>query len=50
MPMALSTWLRIWMVIASKNNCTPPGTSVEVTLARRKNAIAITITAAIAVE
>ncbi|MEQ0765114.1 hypothetical protein ABLN67_13135 [Mycobacterium tuberculosis] len=23
------------MVIASKNNCTPPGTSVEVTLARR---------------
>ena len=34
-PMALSTWLRIWIVIASKNNCTPPGTSVDVTLERR---------------
>ena len=48
MPIALSIWLRIWMVIASKNNCTPPGTPVEVTLARRKNASPMTMTAAIA--
>src|SRR6478735_3480071 len=38
------------MVSASQNNCTPPGTPVEVTLARRKNASAMTITAAIKVE
>ena len=50
MPIALSIWLRICTVIASKNNCTPPGTPVDVTLARRKNASAITITAAIAVD
>src|SRR6202158_6543666 len=49
-PMALSIWLRIWTVMASKNNCTPPGTSVEVTLARRKNASAMTMTAATAVD
>ncbi len=48
MPIALSIWLRIWTVIASKNNCTPPGTPVEVTLARRKNARPMTMTAAIA--
>src|SRR5271156_6690832 len=46
MPIAPSIWLRIWMVIASKNNCTPPGTPLEVTLARRKNASAMTMTAA----
>src|ERR1700721_1193926 len=44
-PIADSIWLRIWMVIASKNNCTPPGTPVEVTLARKKNASAMTMTA-----
>src|ERR1700712_2419959 len=38
------------MVMASKNSCTPPGTPVEVTFARRKNANAITISAAMAVE
>src|SRR5574337_859352 len=48
MPIALSIWLRLPTVTASKNNCTPPGTPDEVTLARRKNASAITITAAIA--
>ena len=50
MPIALSIWLRIWTVIASKNNWTPPGTPVEVTLARRKNASPMTMTAAIADE
>src|ERR1700745_2977700 len=45
-PIADSIWLRIWMVIASKNNCTPPGTPVEVTLDRKKNASAMTMTAA----
>ena len=50
MPMAVSIWSRIWMVIASQNNCTPLGTPVEVTLARRKKASAMTITAAIAVD
>ena len=35
--------------MASQNSCTPPGTPVDVTLARKKNASAITITAAIAV-
>src|ERR1700721_3906714 len=44
-PIADSIWLRIWIVIASKNNCTPPGTPVEVTLARKKNARAMTMTA-----
>src|SRR3954464_2745193 len=37
------------MVMASKNSCTPPGTPVEVTLARRKNASAMTTTAAMLV-
>ena len=32
MPIAASTCWRIWMVMASKNSCTPPGTPVEVTL------------------
>ncbi len=50
MPMAASTWSRIWMVMASQNSWTPPGTPVEVTLAFRKNASAMTIAAAIAVE
>src|ERR1700756_2094120 len=45
-PIADSIWLRIWIVIASKNNCTPPGTPVEVTLDRKKNARAMTMTAA----
>ena len=45
-PIAASIWLRIWMVIASKNNCTPPGTPLEVTLARKKNASPMTMTAA----
>ena len=49
MPIAASICLRIWMVMASQNSCTPPGTPVEVTLARRKNASPMTITAAIAV-
>ncbi len=49
-PIALSTWLRIWMVIASKNNCTPPGTPVDVTLARRKKARAMTMAPAMAVD
>ena len=49
MPIAASIWSRSWTVIASQNSCTPPGTPVEVTLARRKNASPITITAAIAV-
>ncbi len=35
--------------MASQNSCTPLGTPVEVTLARRKNARARVITAAIAV-
>ena len=47
MPIAASICWRIWMVMASKNSCTPPGTPVEVTLARRKNASAMTMTAAI---
>ncbi len=34
MPMALSTWLRIWTVTVSKNSCTPLGTP-EVSFARR---------------
>src|ERR1700761_5763088 len=46
MPIAVSIWSRIWTVIASKNNCTPPGTPVEVTLERRKNASPMTMTAA----
>ena len=49
-PIADSIWLRIWMVIASKNNCTPPGTPVEVTLERKKNASAMTMTAARAAD
>src|SRR3984885_11608013 len=49
-PIADSIWLRIWIVIASKNNCTPPGTPVEVTLARKKNARAMTMTAARAAD
>src|SRR5580693_821324 len=49
-PIADSIWLRIWIVIASKNNCTPPGTPVEVTLARKKNARATTMTAARAAD
>ena len=49
MPIAVSIWLRSWIVMASQNSCTPPGTPVDVTLARKKNASAITITAAIAV-
>ena len=40
----------IWMVMASKNSWTPPGTPVEVTLARRKNARAMTMTPAMAVD
>ena len=36
--------------MASQNNWTPLGTPVEVIFARRKNASAITITAAIAVD
>ena len=35
--------------MASQNSCTPLGTPVDVTLARKKNASPITITAAIAV-
>ncbi len=51
MPIAASTCWRIWMVMASKNNCTPPGgTPVEVTLDLRKKASAMTMTAAITVE
>src|SRR6202012_3630163 len=50
MPMALSLWLRICSVMASQNSCTPLGTSLEVILARRKNASASTITAAIPVD
>src|SRR5579875_886175 len=38
------------MVMASKNSCTPPGTPLEVTFARRKNASAITMTAAMALD
>ena len=49
MPIAPSTWSRIWMVMASQNSWTPLGTPVEVTLARRKNARTRTMTAAIAV-
>src|ERR1700758_727538 len=49
-PIALSIWLRICMVIASQNNWTPLGTSLDVILDRRKKASAITITAAIAVD
>ena len=49
MPIAASIWLRSWTVIASQNSCTPFGTPVDVTLARKKNASASTITAAIAV-
>src|SRR5262245_35090970 len=49
MPIAVSIWLRSWIVIASQNSWTPPGTPVDVTFARKKNASAITITAAIAV-
>ena len=49
MPMACSTWPRIWVVMDSQNSCTPLGTPVEVTLARRKNASARVITAASAV-
>src|SRR5215467_1365978 len=49
MPIAVSIWSRNWVVIASQNSWTPPGTPVDVTLARKKNASAITITAAIAV-
>src|SRR3954469_14064213 len=48
-PIAPSIWSRVWTVIASQNNCTPPGTPVDVTLARKKNASASTIAAAIAV-
>ena len=50
MPMALSIWLRICMVMASQNSWTPPGTPVDVTLARRKKASASTSAAAIAVD
>src|ERR1700689_1234211 len=49
-PIAASIWLRIWIVIASKNNCTPPGTPLEVTLARKTNASAMTMIAASAVD
>src|SRR3984957_177480 len=49
-PIAASIWLRIWIVIASKNNCTPPGTPLEVTLARKRNASAMTMIAASAVD
>jgi len=49
MPIVVSIWSRIWTVMASKNNCTPLGTPDDVTFARRKNASASTITAAIAV-
>ena len=49
MPIAASIWLRSWVVMASQNSCTPFGTPVDVTLARKKNASASTITAAIAV-
>src|SRR3984885_3305979 len=45
-PIADSIWLRIWTVIASKNSCTPPGTPLEVTLARKNNASPMTMTAA----
>jgi hypothetical protein len=48
MPIALSIWSRICTVIASKNNCTPPGTPEEVTLARSRSASPITMRAAIA--
>src|SRR5690606_3323768 len=50
MPIEDSIWLRIWVVIASQNSCTPLGTPVEVTFARRMKANTITITAAIAVD
>src|ERR1700736_6667594 len=49
-PIADSIWLRIWTVIASKNSCTPPGTPLEVTLARKRNANAMTMIAASAVD
>jgi hypothetical protein len=48
-PIADSIWPRIWVVMASQNSCTPLGTPVEVTLARRKNANARVMIAAIAV-
>ncbi len=35
MPIAFSIWVRACTVIASQNSCTPPGTPVDVTLARR---------------
>src|ERR1700753_2032185 len=47
-PMALSIWLRICMVSASQNSWTPLGTPLDVILARRKEARAITRTAALA--
>src|SRR6202021_3780368 len=43
-PIADSIWLRIWTVIASKNSCTPPGTPLEVTLARKNYASPMTVT------